>query len=68
MLYFPLDPSLKLKRIDQKQQNKENYSLVTKASALKRAKPNNEKQLGVLQYNDEDIFKGNLDKSTEMLK
>ena len=26
MLYFPLDPTLKLKRIDSKQQNKENFS------------------------------------------
>ena len=43
MLYFPLDPTLKLKRIDSKQQNKENFrSLPKQSSAVKRPpKPNN---------------------------
>ena len=71
MLYFPLDPSLRLKRIDSKHfQNKENFNSVscTKSSGVKRPKPTNEKQLSVLQYHDEDIFQGNVNKSTEMLK
>ena len=74
MLYFPLDPSLRLKRIDSKSlcHNKENYNSVSydkKSSSIKKPpKPNNEKQLSVLQYHDEDIFHGNVNKSTEMLK
>jgi hypothetical protein len=43
MLYFPLDPTLKLKRIDSNQQNKENFSLASKSTVVKRQKPNNEK-------------------------
>ena len=43
MLYFPLDPTLKLKRRESNYQNKENFVSATKSSATKRPKPNNEK-------------------------